>query len=434
MKISILSVFPELYTPFLQTSLIGRAQEKGLVSIDAASFFSYVAPKERIDEPTFGHGAGMLMRPEVVEKAVEDKQQKHGKAYKVFFSPHGTIIDQNLIETIVKKASECGHLMLVPGRYEGMDARVEQEYADEIVSIGNFVLMGGDIPAMMLLEGVLRLIPGIVGKSESVVHESFSGPFTDYPEYAPPVVWKGLEVPAVVRSGNHEALKAWRLQEAIKRTVVGHFDWLRKHSLTDDQKRRVKEAIPNHYVILTHTDVLIGKQDKQPGTSSVTSIDIHDIARACATYGIANFFIVTPLLDQQRVVEVLLDFWQKGVGIDYNKNRHEAVKSVRIMNTIDEVIDHIAAQEGLKPLVVATSARDIGQEKRITFSDHKKVWGLKRPVVFLFGTGQGLVQERVAQCDFMFPPLEGLSSFKHLSVRSAVAVVLDRWLGLLRSK
>src|SRR5579871_2709639 len=183
MNISILTTFEQLYEPFVHTSLIGRAQDKGIVHVDVQSFFSYVQPKERIDAPTFGPGAGMLIKPEVVQRAVEDKEALHGKAFKIFFSPRGKKLDQHMLQKIANKMQECGHLMLIPARYEGMDERVEQEYADEIVSVGDFVLMGGDIPAMMLLEGVLRLLPQVVGKQESVERDSFKGPFVDFSSY-----------------------------------------------------------------------------------------------------------------------------------------------------------------------------------------------------------------------------------------------------------
>lgn len=430
MNISILSVFPQIYDQFLSTSLIARAQEQGLVTIHRTSFFSYAEPKERIDAPSFGHGAGMLIRPDVVQKAVDDIEQKQGKAFKIFFSPHGKKLDQPLLKEISTKIQETKHLMLIAGRYEGMDARVEQIYADELISIGDFVLMGGDIPAMVLLEGLLRLIPGVVGKQESIEKESFSGAFVDYPEFTAPVVWKGLEVPAVVRSGNHAELRSWRMQQAVKRTIAHHTDWLKSTPLTSEEKAVVKEAIPAHYLILTHADVLIGRQEKQVGTTSVTSLDIHDIARSCATYGIKSYFIVTPLKDQQAVVNVLLDFWQKGVGVEYNKNRHQAVKSVSVKQSVEEAISAIEQAEGIKPILIATSAREVAQEKRISFSDQGAVWGLARPIVFIFGTGQGLTPEFINRCDYLLPPVLGLTNFNHLSVRSAVAVILDRWLGL----
>ncbi len=430
MNISILSVFPDLYTPFLATSLVRRAQEKGLVSLDVAGLLSYVGPKERIDAPTFGPGAGMLLKPEVVEKAIEDKQQTHGKAFKIFFSPQGKKLNQKVLESIASSAVKAGHLMLLPARYEGMDARVEQEYADAIISIGDFVLMGGDVPAMMLLEGVLRLMPGVVGKQESVEMESFSGPFVDYPEYTEPVEWLGKKVPDIVRSGNHEAIRKWRMEQAAQKSVFSHFDWVRSSATTPEQKKLVHELMPRHYCALLHGDVLIGPNERKAGTTSVTSVDLHDIARSSATYGLQGFFVITPLADQQKIVRTLLDFWQTGVGIDYNPVRHKAIKRVAVHSTIDQAIAQIEALEGIKPLIMATSARVTEHKGAITFHDQALVWASKRPVLIIFGTGQGIAPDLIERCDFLLPPVEGFSDFNHLSVRSAAAIILDRWLGI----
>ncbi len=428
MNISILSVFPELYAPFLATSLVRRAQEQKLVNFDLADFFSSVNPKERIDAPTFGHGAGMLIKPEVVQKAIESKEQAHGAAYKIFFSPHGKKLDQNVLKKIAARAQEKKHLMLIPARYEGMDARVEQEYADEIISVGDFVLMGGDLPAMILLEGLLRLIPGIVGKQESVSADSFSGPFVDYPEYTAPVIWNGKEVPEVLRSGNHAEIMKWRLQQAVKRTIFSHFDWLRSCILTDQQKKMSLEAIPPHYVALMHTEVIV--EADRIGNTSVTSIDMHDIARSAKTYGIKNYFIVTELLDQQKIVRKLLDFWHTGGGVEYNASRHVAVRQVELMPTLAAVIADIEKKEGAKPLLLATSARAVEHTRQITFYDQAQVWESKRPVLLIFGTGKGLAQSLLDRCDFILVPIEGLTTYNHLSVRSAVAIIVDRWLGI----
>ena len=429
MNISVISVFSHLYTPFLQTSLIARAQEQGLVSISVHEYRSFVEPKERIDGPTFGHGAGMLIRPEVVERSVTALEQKQGKAYKIFFSPHGKKITQNDLHTMLKKAQQCDHLMLLPARYEGMDARVEQEYADEIVSIGDFVLMDGDLPAMMLLEGMLRLIPGVVGRQESVHAESFSGPFVDYPEYTQPVVWHTQEVPPVLRSGDHAAIQTWRENAAIERTIKGHFQWLRSCFLSEKQKAKVLSKIPSHYVVLMHSNVIVGDGSKT-GTTSVTSLDMHDIARSCKTYGIGNYFLVTPLVDQQKIVRTLLDFWQTGDGVEYNASRHEAVKSVELMADIESVMAFIERKEGKKPLVVVTSARSMEHKASISFYDQEIVWAADRPVLLVFGTGKGLAEEYIKKADYVLVPVQGLSSYNHLSVRSAVAIILDRWLGL----
>jgi tRNA (guanine37-N1)-methyltransferase len=429
MNISILSVFPELYRPFLETSLVRRAQEQKLVQFSLADFFSYVQPKERIDAPTFGHGAGMLIKPDVVQKAVEAQEAVYGNAYKIFFSPHGKKLDQKLLQKIAQNALAKNHLMLIPARYEGMDARVEEQYADEIISIGDFVLMGGDLPAMVLLEGLLRLIPGVVGKQESVSADSFSGPFVDYPEYTMPVIWRDKEVPEVVRSGNHAAIAKWRAQEAVDRTVSTHFDWLRSSVLSSEQKSLALQAMPSHYVALMHNEVVVADGDRV-GATSVTSLDLHDIARSAKTYGITNYFIITDLIDQQKIVTKLLDFWKTGYGVTYNESRHVAVKQIEMLDSLDAAIAHIERKEGKKPVLIATSAKMSDHKQRITFFDQATVWAQDRPVLLIFGTGQGLSAQVLDRCDYILVPVEGLTDYNHLSVRSAVGIILDRWLGL----
>lgn len=431
LNISILSVFPELYKAFLETSLIKRAEQKGIVRYHLDTFFSFVQPKERIDAPTFGAGAGMLIRPEVVERCVEQKEQQWGKSFKIFFSPHGKKLEQPLLADLAKQIASYEHIMLFASRYEGMDTRVEEEYADALISVGDFVLMAGDVPVMMLLEGLLRLLPGVVGKQESIEKESFSGPFVDFPSYTAPVVWKGRTVPEVVRSGNHGAVQQWRLEQAVTRTVHQHFEWLQASKVPAAQKELVLQAIPPHYVALLHEHVLLPQG--QVGTTSVTSLDIHDIARSAATLGCKGYFIVTPLQDQQLIVSRLIDFWQKGEGVGYNEHRHQALKNVALVSHIEEVLETIERVHDQKPLLIATSAQISDHStlacKYITYHDQAKVWQLSRPVLFLFGTGHGLAPSILEKADFILVPLEGFTQFNHLSVRSAVAVILDRWLG-----
>lgn len=429
MNISIVTVFPDLYQPFLQTSLIKKATDKKLLSFSVKSLFEYVAPKERIDGPTFGHNAGMLIRPEVVEKAVVDLDGKHGKSFKIFLSPKGKKLTQPLSKILWDQMAVHDHVMFVAGRYEGVDSRVEEVYADEIISVGDFVVMGGDIPAMLLMECVLRHMPEMIGKSESVDLDSFSKYLVDYPEYTKPVQWQGLQVPEIVRSGDHKAIETWRKQKAMELTVQQHFDWLRSWNLSDTEKKEAASFIPKHYVALMHTDIAL--KDGRVGTTSVTSIDVHDIARSATTYNLSEYFIVTSLLDQQKIVKTILDFWQEGdTGLAYNKDRYNAVSRVSVKDSFDAVLNAIEQKEGVRPIVLGTSARfDHGQGKMITFHDQKKVWQHKRPVLILLGTGHGLGPNLIQACDYFLPPLHGFSQFNHLSVRSAAAVIFDKWLG-----
>lgn len=432
MKISIVTVFPELYTPFLNTSLVHRARDNGLVDIAVEKLFSYVAPKERIDGPTFGHAAGMVIRPEVVDRAVEDQEAKYGPAYKIFFSPQGTKLDQDLLHELAATMRERKHIMLLPARYEGMDARVEKHYADKEISLGDFVLMGGDLPAMVLLEGMLRLLPGVVGKQESIEQESFSGPFLDHPSFTAPVVWKDKEVPEVIRSGNHAAITVWQHKQAVAKTLLHHFDWMRAHADVKQYTQTIMDSMPHHYAALAHSDIVVDAD--RIGETSITTIDIHDIARSSATFGLKHFFLYSGLADQHRIAQRLLDFWNDGPGVSYNVSRHKAVRQVTLADSLDDVIARIEKMEGKKPLLIATSARLVDHAKVITYHDQGKVWALDRPVLFIFGTGKGLAQYVVDRCDFLLVPIEGFSSYNHLSVRSAAAIIFDRWLGINKKK
>ncbi|MBT3456206.1 tRNA (guanosine(37)-N1)-methyltransferase TrmD [bacterium] len=428
MNISILTVFSQIYDSFLQTSLIKRAQEAGTVSFDIQEFFSFCEPKERIDSPTFGHGAGMVIKPEVVQKAVEKQETKHGKAFKIFLSPQGKKLDQTLAKKLSQKFLETKHVMLISSRYEGMDSRVEEYYADESVSVGDVVLMGGDVPTMMLLETVLRYVPGVVGKQESVEYESFSGPFVDYPQYAAPVEWNGIKVPDIVRSGDHGKVSEWREAKAAEKTVKGHFEWLRSHLMTDEQKSLAASFIPSHYVVLMHDEILLEKG--RVGTTSVASLDIHDIARSSRTYGLKKYFIVTPLEDQQKIIQKLLSFWDSDVGKTYNRGRHDAVSRVCIEPSLQDVLKRIEEEEGKNPVIISTSAQESDLSNPINYYDQEKVWSLDRPVLFVLGTGRGLSEKVIKKSDFVLLPINGFSNFNHLSVRSAAAIIFDRWFGI----
>lgn len=430
MNISIATLFPDLFSPFLQTSIIKKAAEKGVVSFDVFNYLSLVKPKERIDAPTFGHGAGMLLKPTIVESAVNELENRHGKAFRVFFSPHGVPLTQGLLTSTAERLKDDKHLMLVCGRYEGMDARVEEEYADLIVSIGDYVVMGGEVPAMVFLEGLLRHVPGVVGRIESVEHDSFTGPFVDHPEFTEPVVWHGKEVPAVIRSGNHGAIRAWRDKQAAQRTVLHHFDWLRTSPMTTEQRDLSFSCIPPHYAVLMHADVMVkDKGELRPGTTSITSFDIHDIARSAKTYGIKEYFLVTTLMDQRKIAETILGFWKQESGAEYNIDRYRSIESVSMQQSLDDCIARIREREGKEPILIATAARDLEHSRLITYRDQGKVWAEQRPVLFVFGTGSGLSPKVLDRADYLLVPVKGFVDFNHLSVRSAAAIVFDRWLG-----
>ncbi len=425
MKVSILTVFPNLYTEFLQTSLIKRAHEQAKVFFDVQAFSSFCQPKEHIDGPVAGHGSGMVIRPEVVERAINNQEAVHGEAFKIFLTPQGKKFDQKMAFELAEVLKEKKHIAFFSGRYEGIDQRVHDEYADIEISLGDFVLMGGDLPVMTILEALLRYIPGVVGRQESVIKDSFSGPFIDFPTYTAPRVWRDRSIPEVLLNGNHAEMEKWRTDYAIKYSVKDHFSWVRSHCVTKKDSDRVAKFIPSHYCVLMHSQVMV---QQVVGTSSVTSIDVHDIARSARTYGIKNYFVVTPLVDQQKIVTKILQFWDES-GVAYNHNRADAVSKVELKDSLESVISAIEIKEGVKPVIIGTSAKNVHGCVPISYNDQALVWSRERPVLFIFGTAQGLSSELIKRCDYLLGPLEGFSDFNHLSVRSAAAIIFDRWLG-----
>jgi len=440
-NVSIITVFPELYDSFLTTSLIARAKKKELVDFNVVRFSDFCSPKERIDEPVCGPGSGMVIKPEVVEKAITHCEKQWGVGFKIFFSPQGKRLDQRLFRSLSqkdifrdldseqkKKTKSSQHIILVCSRYEGMDERVEKHYADEILSIGDYVLMGGDLPAQVFLEGILRLLPGVVGKEASVEKESFESPFLDYPTYGLPVEWKGAAVPDVILSGNHAEIEKCRSEQAVKKTLHNRFDWFSSWPLSQRDKEKGFEQIPPHYIALMHDEVMLG--DGTEGVTSITSIDIHDSARSCATYGIKKNYIVSPLKDQHSIMNTFLSFWRSEEGRRYNKTRYEAIKRIAPIYSFEEVCTDIEKTEGCKPLIIATSAQKSSSSGIvIDYSSQSQVWKTSRPVLIVFGTGQGLSNKFMEKVDFTLFPVEGITNYNHLSVRSAIAVVLDRWIG-----
>jgi tRNA (guanine37-N1)-methyltransferase len=428
MNVSVLTLFPELYKAFLQQSLLKKSQEKEIVSFSMYNLLDYAEPGKRIDTPTVGHRSGMVLRTDYTELAVDACEKAYGKAFKIFLSPQGKKLNQRTVKDLWNRIKDEKNILLFAGRYEGFDQRIEDHYADEIVSVGDFITMGGDIPAMLLIEALLRYMPGVVGKEDSVEYDSFSHAFVDYPEYGKPVEWKGLQIPEILLSGNHGAVDLWREEKAAEKTVLNHFEWLRSSQLTQDEKQKARKYIPNHYVALMHNDIKL--KDNRVGATSVTSLDIHDIARSSRTYGFAGYFVVTALSDQRKIMSSILDFWSEhSPGSAYNKNRHDAMRHVSIQSDLDVVIQEIEKKEGKMPIIIGTSARHQDIKNKITFYDQAKVWQQDRPVLILLGTGFGMSDQLLERCDYMMVPVEGFSNFNHLSVRSAAAIIFDRWLG-----
>lgn len=219
MKFNVLTLFPEMFETVKQ-SIIGKAIEKGIVEINLINIRDFSKNKhKKVDDTPYGGGAGMVMRPDVVYdayKSIEDKQTKV-----IYLSPQGKKLDQKKVEELSQEKS----LTLLCGHYEGIDQRVLDKIVDEEISIGDYVLTGGEIPAMVLIDSVCRYIPEVISK-ESIMEESFSEGMLEYPQYTRPEIFEGEKVPEVLISGHHENINKWRKQEALRITKLKRPDLL----------------------------------------------------------------------------------------------------------------------------------------------------------------------------------------------------------------
>lgn len=230
MKIDLLSIFPEFFTSFLNWSIIGRACEDKKVIINNIDIRQFSENKhKKVDDYTYGGGSGMVMTPEPIFNAINNVKKDHSKV--IYLSPQGKTFNQE----IAKELSKEKHLIILCGHYEGIDNRIVEEYVDEEISIGDFVLTGGEIPAMIIMDSIIRLLPGVLRSDESYILDSHYNGLLEYPQYTRPQVYKGFSVPDVLLSGNHKEIEKWRKRESLRTTFLKRPDLLEKKELTKEE-------------------------------------------------------------------------------------------------------------------------------------------------------------------------------------------------------
>lgn len=239
MRIDIVTIFPEFFVSPFEESIIRRACERGLVEIGVHDLRAWTADRHRVtDDAPYGGGAGMVMKPEPIFAAVEELQGRNPGAKVVLLSPQGRVWSQRL----AGEFSAHPGLILICGRYEGVDERVRTALVDEEISIGDYVLSGGEIAAVVVVETVARLIPGVVGQPDSVAQDSFFAGLLDHPHYTRPAIFRGLEVPEALLSGNHAAIARWRRREALRATLRKRPDLLEAAELSPEDRRLLEEV------------------------------------------------------------------------------------------------------------------------------------------------------------------------------------------------
>ncbi|MDO8489033.1 MAG: tRNA (guanosine(37)-N1)-methyltransferase TrmD [Candidatus Omnitrophota bacterium] len=226
MRIDIISIFPKMFSAVLDESIMKRAQKKGKVKIFLHDLRDYTLDKHhKVDDRPFGGGSGMVLQVEPIFRALEAIKKKiKGKSKVILLCPQGKIYNQSY----AKKLSKCKNLIFICGHYEGIDERVRLYLADEEISLGDYVLTGGELAAMVVVDSIVRLIPGVLGDKNSLNFESFEGNLLEYPQYSRPAQFRKWLVPKVLVSGDHDKIEVWRKIEALKRTGARRPDLLKK--------------------------------------------------------------------------------------------------------------------------------------------------------------------------------------------------------------
>lgn len=239
MNYHVLTLFPEMILEGLHTSIIGRAIEKGLISLEAVNIrdFALESRKGRVDDYPYGGGAGMVMQAEPVYRACRHVTEKtEGTPRVIYLTPQGNVFTQSLAEELAGEKD----LVFLCGHYEGIDERVLEEIVTDYVSIGDYVLTGGELPAMVMMDSISRMVPGVLNNQESGETESFSGNLLEYPQYSRPEEWHGKKVPEVLLSGHHGNVDKWRREQSIIRTAKWRPDLLPKADLTNKEWNEIR--------------------------------------------------------------------------------------------------------------------------------------------------------------------------------------------------
>lgn len=236
LRFDIITIFPGMFVSPFDESILKRAREKGILDIRVHDLRDYTLDKHRkVDDYPFGGGVGMIMSVEPIARAMEAVKGDRDGVHTILLTPGGRRFDQ-------AKAAELARmdeLILVCGRYEGVDERVNQYFVDEEISIGDYVLSGGEIPAMALVETISRLVPGVLGDETSAVEESFSASLLEYPQYTRPQDFRGHKVPEVLISGHHQNIRDWQREQALRKTARLRPDLLQKTGVTDREKEEI---------------------------------------------------------------------------------------------------------------------------------------------------------------------------------------------------
>ncbi len=396
MRITVLTAFPEFLNSFFATSVVGKGVEKGLFSVEVVDIRDYAqGAYHQIDDYAFG-GGGMLLMAEPLKNALEDVQSRRGKAFVLGTSPQGAVLQQDMVETLAEKE----HLLIICGHYEGMDERFVEKYVDQEVSLGDYVLTGGELAAMVIADSVSRRIPGVVGKESAVEEDSFAKGFLDHPHYTRPSLWEDMSVPEELLSGDHGKILAWRRQEAVRRTLSRRPEVLGRAGILPYMSKGAYLAL-------------------DMGNSEEDSFSPHLLERSlqlAANYGITKVCCISPHKDVRALVG---DCKDSG--------------ALKVFGSLRRCREWIARKEKHSPLMVAVEGDKSSSSPPKTHLLEVKRVLLERqlPLLLLLSGGASDLQyQGYQQCDYSLFPLRGGEGVPgDFTPENRLAIVLDRFFG-----
>src|SRR5262245_45217023 len=334
MRFTVVTILPELIEPALAAGVVGRARQAGVITVDTVNPRDFTTDRHRtVDDTPYGGGPGMVMKCEPLVAAIEQAAQGSADVHRVLLSPAGAPLTQARVRALAARP----HLVLVCGRYEGVDERVIETSIDEEISVGDFVLSGGELAALAVIDACARLVPGVLGEPASADDESFSAGLLEYPHYTRPVEFRGRGVPDVLSSGNHAAIRRWRRTQSLRRTARRRPELLASVRFSDEDRKLARglpelDVAARTYVALVHHPVV--DRTGKVVTSAVTNLDVHDIARSTNTYGLAGYYVVTPVASQREKADHIAALWQEEGG----EHRADALALVRPIAAIADAI------------------------------------------------------------------------------------------------
>lgn len=442
MKFHVITLFPELIEASTSCGLLGQARKKNLVQVETLNPRRFATDTHKtVDDRPYGGGDGMIMKAEPLALAVEDLLIRSPGAKVILMSPRGQRFDNQKAKTM---AAEGAELIFICGRYGGVDERFTQTFVDEEISIGDYVLSGGELAAAVIIEAVSRFLPGVLGHQDSAQKDSFESMTLEYPQYTRPAEWRGQAVPEVLTSGDPKSITEWQECMSWHLTKQRRPDLFSMLQLTEAQLNRLNKFVQSHapeklcewglnqeflfskvaqvHIALLHYPIL--DRDQNQVATNITNFDIHDIARACRTYGIETYTLIHPQVEQLMFVDRILDHWRVGQGAAYNPSRKRALERVKTASSLESLV------ASLKPdLVIGTHARPVSGGRSWSCRDlRQEIWLKGKSVLVVFGTGYGMTETTMQNMDGVLESLRGPppDDFRHLSVRSAVSVYLDR--------